>query len=112
MVNKNAVHTIVRNLIHNAIKFTPEHGTITVKTRSSKTKVMIDVIDTGIGISAANIKLLLSGNAQSRHGTNIESGTGFGIGLCLTYIKQIHGKLTIKSALKQGSTFTISVPKA
>ena len=112
MTNKNCLHTIVRNLIHNAIKFTPEHGSIVVKTRSTKTKIMIEVIDTGVGISPANIKQLLSGTAQSMHDTNTESGTGFGIGLCLTYIKQIHGKLSIKSVLKQGSTFKVTLPKA
>ncbi len=109
-VNRNCLHTIIRNLIHNAVKFTPENGSITVKTSSDENNLMIEVIDNGLGMTEDEITDMLAGNARVKQGTNAEIGTGFGIGLCLTYIRQIQGKLSIQSTPNQGSTFTFTIP--
>ncbi len=107
MAEKNCLHTIVRNLIHNAIKFTPEKGSVTVRIRQEHDKVRIEIIDTGIGISARGMENLLLGTPELKQGTNAESGTGFGIGLCNTYVKQLQGKIMVTSKLGEGSTFTV-----
>ncbi|PKN74053.1 MAG: hypothetical protein CVU50_00315 [Candidatus Cloacimonetes bacterium HGW-Cloacimonetes-3] len=111
MTNANYLHTVIRNLVHNAVKFTPERGSVTVRTRTTKSKILIDVIDTGIGISKSEIKNLVSGNAAAVSSVNSMAGRGFGLGLCISYLKQLHGDLKIVSQPNQGSRFTIALER-
>ncbi len=106
---KNVLHTIIRNLVFNAIKFTPERGSIKIRTRTTKKYVYVDIIDSGIGVSEPQIKDIMIGKIEQKEGTCAESGTGFGISLCLNYIKLINGRLKIAPNKKQGSTFSVEL---
>ncbi|MDI1256310.1 MAG: PAS domain-containing sensor histidine kinase [Flavobacterium sp.] len=90
---------IVRNLISNAIKFTPKNGTIMIKPDGNK----IIITDTGIGMPSAMIKALLNHNYSSRKGTNNELGTGLGLQLIANLTEKINCKVIIESEEMKGT---------
>ncbi|MBS4058396.1 MAG: PAS domain S-box protein [Bacteroidales bacterium] len=118
VADKNMVYTILRNLISNAIKFTPEHGKVTVKAKKSDSEVLISVSDTGVGISNENLsKLFKIDKTFTSPGTNNEKGTGLGLVLCKEFVEKHHGNIWVDSVLHDaekgitgGSTFNFSIP--
>ncbi|NJO87958.1 MAG: GHKL domain-containing protein [Chloroflexia bacterium] len=105
------LHTILRNLISNAIKFTPEHGQITVNAESDKSGIQVCVADTGIGIKAIDLENLFRIDVNSvRKGTNKEEGTGLGLLICDEFIKSHGGKIWVESEERKGSKFFFTVP--
>lgn len=110
--DSNMVDTIFRNLISNAIKFTPEQGKVSISLTESADQVILSVADTGMGMSQEMVnKLLIVGNSRSRRGTNQEKGTGLGLIICKEMIEKHHGELSISSKPDKGSTFTVTLPK-
>jgi signal transduction histidine kinase len=103
---------IVRNILHNAIKFTPDYGDITINVSENEYEVQTRITDNGVGISKNGIeKILNSEEWYSTSGTSQEPGTGLGIKTCLYYLKQQKGDLNIISQPNTGTTVTISFPK-
>lgn len=102
--------TIIRNLISNAIKFTPSGGKILVQALSDNQKVKINVTDTGVGISPENLKNLFKLDGFTTKGTNSESGTGLGLMLCKEFTEANRGTIDVSSTLGKGTTFTITLP--
>ena len=108
------------NLLTNAIKFTPDEGQITIHARSSKTEpfVEISVSDTGVGIPPEELPYIFTeffGTFDTSHHSSGEYEFGRrGIGLGLSVVRkfvEIHGgKVSVKSKVGEGSTFTITVP--
>ncbi len=116
--DKEMVKTILRNLISNAIKFTPLNGTIKIVSNEvldqniNKEFVEISVIDNGVGIKKENLEKITSLNQNVRtKGTNDESGSGLGLLLCKELIEKNNGYFYIKSMENSGSTFTFALPK-
>ena len=106
----NMIKTVLRNLVSNAIKFTPTHGKIRISTVQEDDRVQVQVIDTGAGISKEDIKKILNTEEHfSKLGTDKEPGTGLGLVLCQTFIAQHQGQLRIDSAPGQGSTFSFDL---
>lgn len=104
--------TILRNLISNALKFTPAGGLIVIEGHNHEHEVVVSVSDTGVGIKPAQKELLFSNdNFQSTRGTNEEQGTGIGLGLCHELVQLHNGKIWVESEVGKGSTFYISLPK-
>jgi two-component system phosphate regulon sensor histidine kinase PhoR len=99
----------IGNLVHNAIKFTPSGGAVTVSARTEGTDIRIAVSDTGDGIDAADLPRIFE---RFYIGDRARSGRGTGLGLAI--VKHValvhHGSVEAKSARGQGSTFTISLP--
>lgn len=105
--------TIVRNLISNAIKFTPEQGTITVSFENLGEYIVVKITDTGVGMDAAHLsKLFKLDISYSTIGTSGERGTGLGLVLCKELVEKQEGKIWIESKLGSGSTFYFTLPKA
>jgi len=110
--DRNMLDTIVRNLIANAIKFTPAGGKILVTARSFKNIIRISVEDNGIGIEKSNIKKLFRvEEAFSTPGTNEEKGTGLGLILVKEFLDICGGKVYVKSKFGKGTRFTIELPR-
>lgn len=104
--------TVLRNLISNAAKFTPEGGTIQVNAVEKDKCFEISVSDTGIGISKENLeKLFKVGEVISTEGTGNEKGTGLGLILCREFVEKWGGKIFVESELGKGSKFIFTVPK-
>lgn len=105
--------TVIRNLVSNAIKFTPKGGKIKIYTEADNDYVTIVISDTGIGIPEENLDKLF--NLSSYHktaGTEGETGSGFGLFLCKELIEKNNGKIWVESKPGKGSKFKISLPVA
>ncbi|MEA3494874.1 MAG: PAS domain S-box protein, partial [Bacteroidota bacterium] len=111
--DKNTIDTVIRNLISNAINFTPENGKVTISSQSTNNHVEISVSDTGVGMKKEKIDLLfrIDKNIASR-GLNGQKGTGLGLILCNELVKKNEGNITIESKEGQGSKFIFTVPKS
>jgi signal transduction histidine kinase len=109
----NSIDTVVRNLISNAIKFTPEGGTITLQLEPSGRDARVSIIDTGVGIKESAINELFKvGTHHSSVGTAKEKGTGLGLMLCKDFIENNKGTIGVESKVGKGSTFYFTVPLA
>ncbi len=109
--DSNTIGIIIRNLVSNAIKFTPHGGTIEIFSKDENDRINITVSDNGTGISPDEIVNLFNDNSQmSKKGTDDESGTGLGLLLCNEFVKLNNGTLSVKSEVGIGSRFTISLP--
>ncbi len=105
--------TVLRNLLSNAIKFTPERGTVKVSVSSMQEKAAITVADTGIGMEARHVESLFHyGTDYRKIGESTEKGTGLGLVLCKELIGRQGGDISVCSTPGQGSSFTITLPKA
>jgi len=107
----NMVRLVMRNLVSNAIKFTPEGGTVEISSVNENNMVQISVSDTGIGMDKETLNALLANKQiKSRMGTGTEKGFGLGLQLCKDFIEKNGGKLDIKSETDKGSVFSFSLP--
>lgn len=112
MADKNMMELVFRNLISNAIKFSPPNSQVDLYTTSTSSEVQVHVKDYGLGISPENIKKLDSGISFSTRGQSNESGTGLGMLMVKEYITKNHGSLKIYSRENEGSEFTVVLPLA
>ena len=103
--------TIVRNLVGNALKFTPSGGSITVSAQPVNRMVEIAVRDTGVGMSSHRLAELMDGPVTSSAGTQSEKGAGIGLTLCRDLARASGGELFIHSELGRGTTVRLSLPK-
>ncbi|MCF8368606.1 MAG: HAMP domain-containing histidine kinase [Bacteroidales bacterium] len=111
----NMVTTVIRNLMSNAIKFTPENGTITIRgTHHAESKlIQLCIEDTGVGISPENVsKLFFVDQSFTTNGTNNEKGTGLGLILCKEFIKRNEGEIWVESEEGKGSRFCFTLPES
>ena len=105
------VKQVLLNLATNAIKFTPEGGTVTLKVEPKSTGIIVHVIDTGIGISEEDITRLAQPFEQidSQHSRKHE-GTGLGLALSKSLVELHGGNFSIASTLGEGTTVTFTLP--
>ncbi len=107
----NHVQLILRNLLGNALKFTPTNGQITIDVVDRGHELAVSVTDTGTGMSPQNLATLFTSLHQSQPGTDGERGTGLGLLLTKEMVEKNGGVLSVQSILGQGSVFTFSLPK-
>jgi signal transduction histidine kinase len=104
--------TILRNLVSNAIKFTPENGKVSVRTTQTEDFVQVKVSDTGIGMKQEAIdKLFVIDQKVVSTGTANEKGTGLGLILCKELVEKNGGTIYTTSELGEGSTFSFTLPR-
>jgi len=109
--DKALVNIIIRNLVSNALKFTPSKGSVSIQTRTEGNTVHISITDTGIGIKPEIIEQFHSeGQLASSIGTDREIGTGLGLQLVSDLVTESHGILEVNSSPDKGSTFTFTLP--
>lgn len=109
--DKNMVSTVVRNLISNALKFTHKKGSVSVSLSSDEKFAIVEISDTGIGISKENINKLFKVNENFKtYGTNNEEGTGLGLILSKEFMNKNGGDIIIESEHGKGTKITITVP--
>lgn len=110
--DRNMISLVLRNLVSNAIKFTPEHGTIIVGINECSSCVEVYVQDSGLGITKEAIAKIYENNFYTTNGTNDERGTGLGLTLCKEFLEKNDGHLIIESEPGKGSTFSFTLPRA
>ncbi len=114
-LSKDKLLQIVGNLISNAIKFTPQNGLVEVDleliANRPQNNLNIVVKDSGVGLSAAAINIILNGEPTSTVGTNGEQGYGFGLALVRHLVDKLNGSISIASNPGKGTAFKINVPQ-
>lgn len=112
LADRNILNLVLRNLIVNAIKFTPEGGRVWVEGRTEGNEVVISVADSGAGIPAeARQKIFERTATYTTRGTANEKGTGIGLILCKEFIEKSGGRIWVESELGKGSVFRFTLPK-
>ena len=111
-VDLNFMSEIIGNLIENAIKYTPAGGSVYVNVRGDGDRVLINVTDTGIGISSDDIhhifqKFYRADNSDTR----TIGGTGLGLYIVKQRVEAMGGSVWAESAFGEGSTFYVSLPR-
>jgi len=105
------IETVLRNLITNAIKFTPENGQIIISAHQANDHVCINIRDTGVGISEVDIQNLFKIDSKvKRKGTNNEDGSGLGLILCKEFVNKNNGTIWAESTPGKGSSFSFTIP--
>ncbi|WP_419211383.1 ATP-binding protein [Maribacter sp. X9] len=109
----NQIDIIIRNLLSNALKFTPNNGQIIIGAIQKLKNCEIYVKDNGMGMSEETMGKLFQKDANhTTYGTNDEKGTGLGLSLCKEMVEKNQGKIWVNSALGHGSSFYFTIPRA
>jgi signal transduction histidine kinase len=104
------VSQIVGNIVGNALKFTPDGGSVTIRADTSANHVAIHVSDTGPGIASADIDHLFDDFWQARR--NDHRGVGLGLAIAKGLVEAHGGRIWCDSAPGRGSTFSFTLPRA
>jgi len=108
----NILQIVTRNLVSNAIKFTPKGGKITISAKITKDNfVEIAIKDNGIGMDKELVERLFRLDVRTgRVGTDGEPSSGLGLILCRDFIEKLGGKLWVESEVEKGSVFYFTIP--
>jgi signal transduction histidine kinase len=105
------LRSIVQNLVANAIKYTPQGGSVVINAELDKEMVSIFVEDSGIGMTdEMKEKLFDRTSSLSVSGTNNETGTGLGLLLVNDFVTQHGGTVGVESAVGAGTVFRFTIP--
>lgn len=109
-VDISLFRNVLTNLISNAIKFTPEGGSVELNIRKTDDQIVLKVIDSGVGINKKFVGEIF-GNYNAKHtvGTEGERGTGLGLGICKKIIDGHRFEIDFNSEPNQGSEFIITI---
>jgi signal transduction histidine kinase len=110
-VDIDSFQTILRNLISNALKYTPPNGSVIIQTIQENENVILTIQDTGLGMNEEQLKSIFQPNLlQSNRGIRGEKGTGLGLVLCQEFAILNHIKLEVESQPNEGTIFYLSIP--
>ena len=111
--DENMIHTVLRNLISNSIKFTKRNGFVNIEAFKGINSIIISVMDNGIGMSEHQLKNVFNiENSSSTPGTEKEEGTGLGLILCKELVEKNNGSLNVISTLQKGTNFIMEFKEA
>ncbi|GGH60191.1 signal transduction histidine kinase [Filimonas zeae] len=103
---------VIRNLVQNAIKFTPIAGSIIIEHTAYEGRGIITVKDTGVGMTPEKIQNLFIVQVAPSYGTGNEKGNGIGLHLCKEFMEMQKGEIWVDSLPDRGSTFYVALPSA
>ncbi|MGK6350368.1 sensor histidine kinase [Parapedobacter sp. DT-150] len=106
------LEVIIRNLVNNALKFTPQNGTVSLSLMEdiANKQCTIAVRDDGVGMTDEDVKQAFNGHIQSTYGTESEKGIGLGLFLCRELALRLNGRIWAESELGRGSVFFLALP--
>ena len=111
--DKNMIHTVIRNLISNAIKFSKPDGSIDLSSRETDGHIEVHVADNGIGMNRESLgKLFRIDTYYSTSGTMGESGTGLGLIICKEFVEKNNGRIKAISQEGYGTTLSFTLDAA
>lgn len=109
--DKDHFTIVLRNLISNAIKFTPKNGRVKISSEMMSKKIKISISDNGVGMSNQQLESIFENNKiSSQQGTEGEKGTGVGLMLTKELVELNHAEIQIESKEHQGTTVTLILP--
>ena len=101
---------LLLNLLSNALKFTPRGGHVAVRVRTTETRVLLRVSDTGCGMAPERLEHVFDRFLEGRHADPPPHGAGLGLALCRRIAEGHGGSIVAESEEGKGSTFTVSLP--
>ncbi|TLP79617.1 tetratricopeptide repeat-containing sensor histidine kinase [Maribacter sp. ACAM166] len=108
----NQVDIIIRNLLSNALKFTPNNGQIIIGAIQKLKTCEIYIKDNGMGMSEETMgEIFKIDSNHTTYGTNDEKGTGLGLSLCKEMVEKNKGRIWVHSSLGKGSSFYFTMPR-
>lgn len=111
--DSNQIDIVIRNLLSNALKFTPENGMVTIGAVEKSKYWEVYVTDDGVGMNEETLgKIFQKDSTHTTYGTNDEKGTGLGLSLCKEMVEKNKGIIWVDSAVNRGSSFYFTVPKS
>ncbi len=109
--NEGALNRILENLVENAIKFTPEGGTVDVRVWGEGSTAILEVRDTGVGISEDSLPMMFEAFKQESEGKGREyEGSGLGLSIVKRLTEALGGTVEVESEKGEGSCFTVRLP--
>ena len=108
--DEKTLELVLSNLIHNAIKYSPEDSTIDVMVKNGAANIQLQVIDEGIGIPLEEQKHIFDRYFRARNAL-LTQGTGIGLNIAKQHLENLGASLTFKSEENKGSVFTIHIPQ-
>ncbi len=111
-IDPDKMEQVLTNLIDNAIRHIPDGGLITVRIKNEDTgKITIEVIDTGSGIPQEDLPFVFERFYKAdKARTRGRAGTGLGLAIAKNIVAAHNGKISVQSKMKEGTTFTITIP--
>jgi signal transduction histidine kinase len=107
--DKEMIRNVVINLISNAIKYSPDHSTVIIRTYTSQSQFYLEIQDQGMGIPKEDQKHLFERFFRANNVTNLQ-GTGLGLNIVRRYVDLMGGEINFKSKESAGTTFIVSLP--
>jgi signal transduction histidine kinase len=111
VADTSATDRILANLLHNALKFTPERGCVTVRSFLDEEEIGVSVTDTGPGIGSPELLTIFDKYQKAQAGQQRE-GSGLGLFIVKTFTERQGGRIEVQSSVGQGSCFTVFLPVA
>jgi two-component system sensor histidine kinase/response regulator len=111
LADKQVLELTLRNLISNAIKFSPQNGWVKLRSYEFQDSIHIEIEDNGLGMDKRQLERLFTKGREITIGTANEKGVGLGLLLCQEFIQKMKGEIIVRSTLNKGSCFTIILPK-
>jgi signal transduction histidine kinase len=106
MSDRKKMQRIVTNILENALKYTPDNGTVAVSAAARDGEVQIDFKDTGVGISENDLPHIFERFYRCDRSRS-QGGVGLGLSLVKAYTESMNGKIHVESTLNQGSRFAL-----
>jgi signal transduction histidine kinase len=107
------LHTVIRNILSNAVKFTPKGGLVTIQSNKDSKSSIFSITDNGIGMNSKMAENLFKLDVKTnRTGTEDEPSSGLGLILCKEFVEKHGGKIWVESEENKGTTFYCSFPFA
>ena len=111
--DREAIEETLVNLLLNAIKYTPEQGTVSIEARTEDDSVLLEISDTGIGVPPAELARIFDEFYRASNARQIErNGTGLGLSLAKQVIELHDGSISVFNTEGSGTTFRIVLPRA
>lgn len=111
-IDENHFKVALRNLIHNAIKYTNGGGSVQVMTDQTEEATIVSIADSGVGMDSATIDSIIKKEIQkSQAGTDKEIGTGLGLSLSIGLLEKNNCEISVTSEVNKGTRFEIKIPK-
>jgi signal transduction histidine kinase len=110
LFDEKTLELVLSNLVHNAIKYSPENATIKITVTQQNKNLVISVIDHGIGISSKEQVYVFDRYFRAENALLIQ-GTGIGLNICQQHLENLGATIHFISTENSGSTFTVNIPQ-
>ncbi|HSV85284.1 MAG TPA: ATP-binding protein [Levilinea sp.] len=112
LANPVQMRQMLDKILHNAIQYTPPGGEINIRSRVEQDQMILEIHDTGAGISALDMPYIFDKFYRGSQAMNLAGGTGLGLAIVKSIVETHHGRIWVDSPLEKGTTFTVVLPLA